>query len=187
MGDLIGIVISVALWMLFRGIVSNAKKQQGQQTRPRSAPGRPAKSGGGWADMLGIPPERMPTTFREAMQKIETAFEPAQPTPMAPPMQAGGRTPGALDDFVSAEGVDLCHDTLYSTRPSGLGEEGADACHDYMLPPAYQRPEEESEERASLSGWSLRVDAPSLVQGVVLSEILTRPALWGRGRTWRNH
>ncbi len=199
MDDMIGIIIAVIVWGVFGSITRNAKKQrQAQPGRPNTPPKKQTTLGGGWAGMLGVPADQMPSSLREVMEKIETAFEPAKPAPQAKPApviqpaQPERLAPALrtmtreMDSYVSTEGVDACHDTLFSTPPTGFGVEGADDCHDYMLPAAYQRKEEEEPaESRALPDWSLRLDAQSLVQGVVLAEILTRPAQRGRGTPWR--
>lgn len=76
------------------------------------------------------------------------------------------------------EGEDPCHADMLPKRPvpvqpspAEIGTEGADACHDYMLRKQEAEPmlltEEETEENET---------AQELLRGVILSEILHRPA-----------
>ncbi len=83
----------------------------------------------------------------------------------------------------SLEGWDDCHEYMYQDpRSHGESEEGVDLCHEDMLASEVQPSQYQQDFLPEVQG-GLRLDAAKLMQGVVLSEILTRPQTrWRRNR-----
>ena len=199
-GIIILLILGAVFRAVFRSITNNAEKQRQSTHREAGQPNptRPQRpQGGGWAEMLGIPSgENRAPTLRDVIKRIETAFEePARQQPAAPahawpdpltqnqdPARRESARSGSLIGYASPEGSDPCHDTLYSTPPAGY-EQGTDPCHEYMLSPSAQQPYAGTLEPTLAP--VPRLDAPTIVQGVILSEILARPAQRGRNRVWQ--
>jgi len=167
-----GMIVLAVIWVIFRVIVSNAKKQNetrrkaereeagsGYQPKP-AKPSRMPRAWGEWAEMLGQAgrdeqPAAAPSPWRN-----ESAFppvpKPSEPAPLhqeiARPSEPSVAT-SSLEGYVSPSGVDECHEYML-TGPAP--EAPAPDAYDLGLP--------------------VRSDAPSLVRGVIFAEILTRPA-----------
>ena len=107
--------------------------------------------------------------------------EAAKETPSAPanaPQAAPNAVPAPVQQSFMLEGEDPCHQDMLQKRPSPvmpapakMGAEGADDCHDYMLG--------QSEHPLSMPEASRTRESQAsqeLLRGVILSEILRRPA-----------
>lgn len=96
-------------------------------------------------------------------------------------MQEAEDAPAPVQQAFLLEGEDPCHEDMLPQRPAPaapgsvvIGPEGRDACHDYMLrkpapaplPEPMPMQEEDTENTA----------AQELLRGVILSEVLQRPA-----------
>ena len=161
------LIIILIVWFVFRAVVTNAKKKEtarrGEQGGRTDAPARP-QGLGGWAEMLlgsqGAPreesePEPWPA---DAFDQHPAPEPPPEPKPSvstpARPMQSS--IPSLMERYVPTEGLDTGHE--------------------YMLSPMTAGPAPGGPADARAQGFPLRLDAPALVQAVVFSEVLTRPA-----------
>lgn len=107
--------------------------------------------------------------------------EPAKETPSAPmntPQRKSMAAPAPVQRSFILEGEDPCHQEMLQKRPASampaparMGMEGVDACHDYMLGQP-KHPQSMSEAVQLQEGQA----AQELLQGVILSEVLRRPA-----------
>lgn len=107
--------------------------------------------------------------------------EPAKETPSAPmntPQRKAMAAPAPVQRSFMLEGEDPCHQEMLQKRPSPampapakIGAEGTDDCHDYML--GQPKHPQSMPEAAQLQESQA---AQELLQGVILSEVLRRPA-----------
>ena len=163
------IIILIILWVVFRVVPRGAGKSRPPagdgERRPEAK--RPAR--GGWAEMLGIPSgEGARPVVVERDKGFAAAFdEPAPPPARRQPTQPfTEQGAGSLTEYVSPV-YDAGSLVGYVSPEGGAGY--ADTQHS---PQAHEEPAE----GRSPPGLSLRWDAPSIVRGVILSEILARPA-----------
>ena len=107
--------------------------------------------------------------------------EPAKETPSAPmntPQRKSMAAPAPVQRSCILEGEDPCHQEMLQKRPAPampaparMGMEGVDACHDYML--GQPKHPQSMPDAAQLQESQA---AQELLQGVILSEVLRRPA-----------
>jgi hypothetical protein len=126
--------------------------------------------------MLGMPAEGG-RTLRDTLREIQTTFN--APAPASPAAPIAAPNPSVIPgDYISGEGADDCHEYMLPqwienpASPNVSTAAGVPALTPFAAQPA-PRP-----------GLTLRFDAPAIVQGVIFSEILTRPAQRRRPGTW---
>ena len=148
MEALTALLIIVGAILSITAKMSDEKKKQGSAARPA------------------------PRRDRQEAAK-ETSIAPAN-APQATPIAA----PAPVQQSFVLEGEDPCHQDMLQKRPAPvmpapakIGAEGADDCHDYMLG--------QSEQSRSMPETPQTQESPAsqeLLRGVILSEILRRPA-----------
>ncbi|MDR3050908.1 MAG: hypothetical protein LBU67_04220 [Oscillospiraceae bacterium] len=182
------LVVALIVWSIARSIKKAQQRAAGQPKStsvPAPAPQPVRRSDSPWAQMMGTGgslltemleraekaqarPDAHPTEAKRAPDDEGAATE---GTPRKPIVLR--RAPGTLQAPQQPQGVTKFIPTDYASP------EGVDACHEDMLnAPVAAAP---STSAASLPGLALRLDAPALVQAVILSEVLTRPAQRRRG------
>ncbi len=105
------------------------------------------------------------------LDNIEKMFQPSiAPVPVPAPVSVSQPIPVSTMGYDTYEGIDLCHD-----EGRFVPMEGIDPCHDGFYQPirVYEEPENEHMEHTAEGFPVLTKD--SLVQAVVMSEILNRP------------
>ena len=73
----------------------------------------------------------------------------------------------------AAEGVDPCHETMFTQPRRVTPMEGVDPCHDTL----FQRPERIIPQEDERADWQLDLSPEALRQAVVMQEVLTRPCV----------
>lgn len=176
--DFIG-VLAIIGWLVFKAI-SSKKKQENASNRPPPAQrgvNRPVPNKAGtWADMLGIPSEATGGMLGKLNESFQLPVnKPKESVPTLEPVAEPVFDPLSTYHYESMEG-------------KSYTKEGDDDCHAYMLEPAqstltFSTPVlEEQADAKHTPGWTLGLDAPALVQGVIFAEILARPVQRWRGR-----
>jgi hypothetical protein len=162
-------------WSVFQIVRRSKRAQSGTdgkndgQAVPRK-PAHPYALGGGWAEIFGLPDNGDDRTPPDAPLETQTAF--GNPTDAARPSST------IPSDFMSGEGDDLCHE--YMLAPERVERPNVNDA--YSLPLDRFTPGDANP--VAGTGMPFRFDVPAILQGVVFTEILMRPAQRRRPGTW---
>lgn len=162
----------LVLFGVVASVIQKLKKGQppkGQSASPRQRAGSAGNAGSPWRQML--PPDPFDPASWGAFfdqERQQAAPAPATSVPPSPPSReySPGMEGGSLEwGSLSTEGMDTCDPSLGHSRLS------------------VQTAEPVAPEPVPASAFSLSFTPDALVQGIIMSEILTRPAQRKRG--WR--
>ena len=167
------LALIIVFWIVSAFSKALNSKKRGKQAEKN----RTAKHTGGRADKPSAAPAEHEAAPAEQQMARQTTF-------MMPPLEPRPTSVGSLGTS-SDEGKDICDPTLgHGRRPTTRGDGRETPSGERRERSAKRRPSPPGEDAYALDeGIMSELDAQTLIQGVVMSEILKRPneRKWG----WR--